>query len=186
MTLCLPLFLAVFALGTAHTAFAQSKPERQSKAAKPTQAASPATEPSTDKKPATDDDSGKPEDKLFKGMKYRLIGPFRGGRSLTALMLSEKISSTTALDWGLAHSVVPAAEVMREAVAVARRLASGPTCAIRSLRSLHASAFTATIQDYLAKEKWIQMDSVGNGECVEGVRAFFGRRDPVFHKQAVR
>ncbi len=84
MTLCLPLFLAVFALGTAHTAFAQSKPERQSKAAKPTQAASPATEPSTDKKPATDDDSGKPEDKLFKGMKYRLIGPFRGGRSLTA------------------------------------------------------------------------------------------------------
>ena len=26
----------------------------------------------------------KPEDKLFKGMKYRLIGPFRGGRSLTA------------------------------------------------------------------------------------------------------
>ena len=25
-----------------------------------------------------------PEDKAFKGMKYRLIGPFRGGRSLTA------------------------------------------------------------------------------------------------------
>ena len=29
-------------------------------------------------------ESAKPEEKAFKGMKYRLIGPFRGGRSLTA------------------------------------------------------------------------------------------------------
>ena len=33
-----------------------------------------------DLKPA----DSKPEDPLFKGMKYRVIGPFRGGRSLTA------------------------------------------------------------------------------------------------------
>src|SRR5260370_634160 len=38
----------------------------------------------SDQKAAGEGDSGKPEDKLFKGMKYRLIGPFRGGRSLTA------------------------------------------------------------------------------------------------------
>jgi photosystem II stability/assembly factor-like uncharacterized protein len=29
-------------------------------------------------------ESGKNEDPLFKGMKYRIVGPFRGGRSLTA------------------------------------------------------------------------------------------------------
>ncbi len=29
-------------------------------------------------------ESTKPEEKAFKGMKYRMIGPFRGGRSLTA------------------------------------------------------------------------------------------------------
>ena len=33
-----------------------------------------------DLKPA----ESKPEDPLFKGMKYRIVGPFRGGRSLTA------------------------------------------------------------------------------------------------------
>jgi len=33
---------------------------------------------------ASDSDAAKPEEKAFKGMKYRLIGPFRGGRSLTA------------------------------------------------------------------------------------------------------
>lgn len=83
MILWLPLFLAGLALWVQSTAFAQTKPERQSKAAKPTQTA-PSTAASSDEKSTTDSDSGKPEDKLFKGMKYRLIGPFRGGRSLTA------------------------------------------------------------------------------------------------------
>jgi photosystem II stability/assembly factor-like uncharacterized protein len=82
-----PLFfaafaLAVFVLSSPNAAFAQAKPERQSKAAKPTQAA-PSSTASADQKSA-DNESDKPEDKLFKGMKYRLIGPFRGGRSLTA------------------------------------------------------------------------------------------------------
>ena len=79
----LPLFLAIFALGTQTAAFAQTKPERQSKAAKAAES-TPAKATSADQKSSTDDESGKPEDKLFKGMKYRLIGPFRGGRSLTA------------------------------------------------------------------------------------------------------
>jgi photosystem II stability/assembly factor-like uncharacterized protein len=81
VTLWLPFFLTVLVLGVHSTAFAQTKPERQSKAAKPTQTAAAN---SADQKSTTQDESGKPEDKLFKGMKYRLIGPFRGGRSLTA------------------------------------------------------------------------------------------------------
>ena len=78
----LPLCFVVLTLGL-HGAFAQTKPERQSKAVKPTQsAATPAS--AANQKSDTDSETGKPEDKLFKGMKYRLIGPFRGGRSLTA------------------------------------------------------------------------------------------------------
>ena len=66
---------------------AQAKPERQSKAAKAAQS-TPATQAAQTTAPVSksddEDDSSKPEDKVFKGMKYRLIGPFRGGRSLTA------------------------------------------------------------------------------------------------------
>ncbi|MFZ0817225.1 MAG: hypothetical protein WAM78_17015 [Candidatus Sulfotelmatobacter sp.] len=80
----LPLFLVAFALWAQGAVFAQTKPERQSKAAKPTQSAVSTTAASSDQKSTADDDSGKPEDKPFKGLKYRLIGPFRGGRSLTA------------------------------------------------------------------------------------------------------
>jgi photosystem II stability/assembly factor-like uncharacterized protein len=80
----LGLVLIILTLGPP-SAYCQTKPERQSKAAKPTQSAQQSTSaPPSGQEPATEDESGKPEDKLFKGMKYRMIGPFRGGRSLTA------------------------------------------------------------------------------------------------------
>ena len=63
-------------------AFAQTKPERQSKTAKPAQTAQPA--PAAAENSSDDSESARPEEKAFKGLKYRLIGPFRGGRSLTA------------------------------------------------------------------------------------------------------
>src|SRR5947199_1132935 len=69
-------------------AIGQTKPERQSKATKASEA-KPASSTSQAEAKSSDADneeseSAKPEDKPFKGMKYRLIGPFRGGRSLTA------------------------------------------------------------------------------------------------------
>ena len=59
----------------------QSKPGQQAKAAKPAQAAQPRAANSADPNAS---EPAKPEEKAYKGMKYRLIGPFRGGRSLTA------------------------------------------------------------------------------------------------------
>ena len=80
----LPSFLAAFALAvialaSQSTAFAQTKADSRSKPVK----AQAAPAPSSDQNSA-DDESTRPEDKPFKGMKYRMIGPFRGGRSLTA------------------------------------------------------------------------------------------------------
>jgi photosystem II stability/assembly factor-like uncharacterized protein len=69
-------------------AIGQTKPERQSKATKASEAkpASSTSQPEAKSSDADNEESesAKPEDKPFKGMKYRLIGPFRGGRSLTA------------------------------------------------------------------------------------------------------
>jgi photosystem II stability/assembly factor-like uncharacterized protein len=75
-------FLVALFLAGPGTAPAQSTPERQSQATRPTASAS-AAKPVEQKTDAAGD-SEKSEDKLFKGMQYRLIGPFRGGRSLTA------------------------------------------------------------------------------------------------------
>ena len=81
--LWLPVVFTVLVMGVQTVTFGQTKPERQSKAVKPTQPAPPSDTAASGDKPA-EGDSGKPEDRLFKGMKYRMIGPFRGGRSLTA------------------------------------------------------------------------------------------------------
>ena len=59
-------------------AMAQTKSERERK---PPEKAPVPTENATP-------ESKKNEDPLFKGMKYRIIGPFRGGRSLTASGIS--------------------------------------------------------------------------------------------------
>lgn len=83
---CWALFLCTLVSSLPMAVSGQTTPGRQSKAVKPTQSAASASSKSaaSDQNPQPDNDSNKPEDKLFKGMKYRLIGPFRGGRSLTA------------------------------------------------------------------------------------------------------
>jgi photosystem II stability/assembly factor-like uncharacterized protein len=65
---------------------AQTKPERQSKATKASEVkpSTPSSESEGKASDKEDSESSRPEEKVFKGMKYRLIGPFRGGRSLTA------------------------------------------------------------------------------------------------------
>ncbi len=83
VSLFAPLLFAV-TLFIAVPVNAQAKPERQSKAAKPAptaQTAQPAARVASDAEAA---EAAKAEEKAFKGMKYRMIGPFRGGRSLTA------------------------------------------------------------------------------------------------------
>ncbi|MBV8478220.1 MAG: glycosyl hydrolase, partial [Acidobacteria bacterium] len=75
--LCLSSLIVLALSGTA-----QMKPERQSKAVKATPENTKATaekNAASTKTPET-----RPEEKPFKGMQYRLVGPFRGGRSLSA------------------------------------------------------------------------------------------------------
>src|ERR1700757_2715478 len=80
------LFVITFYFAVVIAAGAQAKPDRQSKAVKPAQTAQTAqtSQPATDSSAKDGAESDKPEEKVFKGMKYRMIGPFRGGRSLTA------------------------------------------------------------------------------------------------------
>jgi 2-(1,2-epoxy-1,2-dihydrophenyl)acetyl-CoA isomerase len=114
------------------------------------------------------------------GITFHLARRIGGGRSLSALMLAERIDAKTALDWGLAYSVVPASEVMLRAQAVAHRLASGPTAVLGQIRALQASAFDNSLQEQLRAERSAQEMSLETHDCVEGVRAFFEKREPHF------
>lgn len=114
------------------------------------------------------------------GITFHLARRIGGGRALSALMLAEKIHSKQALEWGLAYAVVPDAEVVARAQEVARRLASGPCAVLGQIRSLHTSSFDNSLQEQLRAERSAQEMTLETHDCVEGVRAFFEKREPHF------
>ncbi len=75
------------------------------------------------------------------GITFHLARRVGSGRALSSLMLADRIDAKTALEWGLAYQVVPNAEVIARANAVAHRLAAGPCAVLAQLRALHASTF---------------------------------------------
>ena len=114
------------------------------------------------------------------GITFHLARRIGGGRSLSSLMLAEKIDAQTAHAWGLAYAVVPDGEVVARAQSVARRLAVGPCAVLGQIRSLHASTFDNSLQDQLRAERSAQEMTLETHDCVEGVRAFFEKREPNF------
>jgi 2-(1,2-epoxy-1,2-dihydrophenyl)acetyl-CoA isomerase len=114
------------------------------------------------------------------GITFHLARRVGAGRSLSSLMLAEKICAKTALDWGLAYAVVPNAEVVARAQSVAHRLATGPCAVLGQIRSLHASTFDNSLQEQLRAERSAQEMTLESQDCIEGVRAFFEKREPNF------
>ena len=106
------------------------------------------------------------------GITFHLARRIGAGRSLSSLMLAERIDAKTALDWGLAYAGVPAAEAAMRAQTVAHRLATGPCAVLGQIRSLHASTFDHSLQEQLRAERSAQEMTLETHDCVEGVRAF--------------
>jgi photosystem II stability/assembly factor-like uncharacterized protein len=73
------VYFCALTLLFALASFAQTKADRKANETKPATA-----DAAGQNSGESSSDAANPEEKPFKGMKYRLIGPFRGGRSLTA------------------------------------------------------------------------------------------------------
>src|SRR6201996_3683865 len=114
------------------------------------------------------------------GITFHLARRIGTGRSLSSLMLAEKIDAKTALDWGLAYAVVPQAELLTQAQSIAHRLATGPCAVLGQIRNLHTSTFDNSLQEQLRAERSAQEMTLETQDCVEGVRAFFEKREPHF------
>ncbi len=114
------------------------------------------------------------------GITFHLARRVGGGRSLAALLLAERIDARTAFDWGLVYAVAPAGELAARAHAIGLKLATGPCAVLGQIRTLHASAFDHSLQQQLRAERSAQEMSLESHDCVEGVRAFFEKREPHF------
>src|SRR3954465_6049359 len=80
-------------------------------------------------------------------------------RAMEMMMLGERISAEKALDWGMIARVVDDEYLAEEAVAVAPRLAQGPTVALGLIRRLAREAHQLSLTEALGAERIAQRDA---------------------------
>ncbi|WP_333826635.1 enoyl-CoA hydratase-related protein [Pararhodobacter sp.] len=102
------------------------------------------------------------------------------GRALAAMLSAEKISASTALEWGLVWGVEADADLMPAALRLARQLAALPAAITRRLRETVDCAMTQSLDAHLEHEREQNAYLVDTADFVEGVRAFMDKREPDF------
>jgi 2-(1,2-epoxy-1,2-dihydrophenyl)acetyl-CoA isomerase len=101
-------------------------------------------------------------------------------RALEMMMLGERISAEQALDWGMIARVVEDEELAEESVALAARLAQGPTVALGLIRRLARNAQDLPLSDALAAERDAQREAGHTRDFANAIAAFLQKRQPRF------
>jgi len=107
----------------------------------------------------------------------RLIGT---GRATAMLMLAEPVAASQALELGLVSMVVPAADLVGTASALAARLAAGPTAAYAAIKETVAYGASHPLGESLAKEAEAQSRCGPTEDHRNAVTAFLEKRPAVF------
>jgi 2-(1,2-epoxy-1,2-dihydrophenyl)acetyl-CoA isomerase len=107
----------------------------------------------------------------------RLIGLARA-RELS--LLAEKLPAATALAWGLINRVCEDENLLKEAMALADRLAEGPTVALAVTRRLYWASPENSFDRQLHLERQEQRRAGLTEDFVEGITAFLQKRPARF------
>jgi 2-(1,2-epoxy-1,2-dihydrophenyl)acetyl-CoA isomerase len=101
-------------------------------------------------------------------------------RAMELMLLGEKLPAPKALEWGLINRVVPDADVLATATALAAELAAGPTLALAMIRRAAWAATASDLDTALNTERSLQTDAGQTEDFREGVLAFFEKRPAKF------
>ncbi|WP_046864410.1 enoyl-CoA hydratase/isomerase family protein [Microvirga massiliensis] len=91
-------------------------------------------------------------------------------------LLADPFDAAEAHRLGLVNRVVPVDAFEREGMALAARLAAGPTAAYGRIKALLHGSFDASLSDQLEAERQDFNDSASSGDFAEGVAAFVEKR----------
>jgi 2-(1,2-epoxy-1,2-dihydrophenyl)acetyl-CoA isomerase len=108
----------------------------------------------------------------------RLIG---FGKALEMALLAEEVSGPEAERLGLVSKCVPVAEFESATLALAQRLAHGPTLAYGLIKKLMYTSLDSDLQTVLQLEGEMQDLAIASADHREGVTAFLQKRPPEYH-----
>src|SRR3546814_4660739 len=92
------------------------------------------------------------------------------------MLLSEKLTATKAVDWGLVTRVAADDQLDATVGAVATELATGAPFAIGQIRKMAWAALQSSLDDALDLEATTQRRAVSTSDFREGVQAFIEKR----------
>jgi 2-(1,2-epoxy-1,2-dihydrophenyl)acetyl-CoA isomerase len=101
-------------------------------------------------------------------------------RAMEMMMIGERVSAEQAAAWGMISRVVEDEELAEEAVALATRLAQGPTVALGLIRRLARDAQDLPLTEALAAEGIAQREAGRTQDFANAVGAFLQKRQPRF------
>ncbi len=107
----------------------------------------------------------------------RLVGT---ARARELYFTAELLDAARALATGLVNRVVPDAELERETLELAARLAKGPRIAYRYIKRNMNAAESGTLAELLDLEAWHHSRTGATEDHREAARAFVEKREPVF------
>jgi 2-(1,2-epoxy-1,2-dihydrophenyl)acetyl-CoA isomerase len=113
------------------------------------------------------------------GLALTLPRAIGSARAKDILLTNRRIDAAEAVSIGIAKRMVPAAELLADAMRLANELAAGPATSFGLTKILLNNAF-GPINDFFASEAMAQAVAFGSPEFAEGVDAFQAKRKPDF------
>lgn len=101
-------------------------------------------------------------------------------RALDLMLTDRTLTATEALNWGLVDRVVADAQVLDEAMTLARELAQGPTLAYGRIKRLIHQSINESLETQMENETVAIVESMRTADGREGIAAFIEKRKPVF------
>lgn len=114
------------------------------------------------------------------GLSASLVKAVGAARASELVLLAEPFSADDALAWGLVGRVVAAEDLLPAALALARRLAAGPTLAYAVAKRAMRQAWAASLEQVLAAEARDQAALGATDDHREAVEAFLAKQPPRF------
>ncbi|MEU1520065.1 enoyl-CoA hydratase-related protein [Streptomyces sp. NPDC005811] len=105
------------------------------------------------------------------------VGP---SRAAGLMLLGDRFDAEAAQQWGLVHHVVPDGSAAREGLALAKRLATGPTAAYAEVKVLLRNVGNTKTSAVLDREAAAQERLGRTADHLGAVRAFLAGQQPLF------